>query len=173
MTQTTISAQAFKEQLTDTPKLLCIDVRTPAEFRASKLGCSRNLPLQTCTLSQFEKLELSEQQPVYLLCSTGKRAQQAQQQLTACGQTIICVEGGLNACRAAEIPLEEQAGVISLERQVRIVAGSFVVIGTVIGTFVHPTGYGLSAFVGAGLIFAGITDTCGMAMLLAKMPWNR
>ena len=63
--------------------------------------------------------------------------------------------------------------VMSLERQVRIAAGSLVVIGAVVGQFVHPGGFGLSAFIGAGLVFAGVTDTCGMGMMIAKMPWNR
>ncbi len=70
-------------------------------------------------------------------------------------------------------PLERgTTKVISLERQVRIVAGSLVVIGVVLGYFVHPWFVGLSAFVGAGLVFAGITDFCGMGLLLAKFPWN-
>lgn len=62
---------------------------------------------------------------------------------------------------------------MSLERQVRIAAGLLVVLGTALGYFVHPYLLGLPAFVGAGLVFAGITDTCGMGMLLAKMPWNQ
>lgn len=60
-----------------------------------------------------------------------------------------------------------------LERQVRIAAGSMVVAGAALGFFVHPFWIGLSAFVGAGLVFAGVTDTCGMGMMLAKMPWNQ
>ena len=63
--------------------------------------------------------------------------------------------------------------VISLERQVRIAAGSLVFIGVALGCFVHRGFYGLSAFVGAGLVFAGITDFCGMGLLLAKLPWNK
>ena len=62
---------------------------------------------------------------------------------------------------------------ISLERQVRIAAGSLVLTGVILGLFVHPAFFGLSAFVGGGLVFAGITDTCGMGMLLARMPWNQ
>ena len=62
---------------------------------------------------------------------------------------------------------------MSLERQVRIAAGFLVLMGAVIGHFVHLGGYGLSAFIGAGLVFAGVTDTCGMGMLIARMPWNR
>ena len=62
---------------------------------------------------------------------------------------------------------------IALERQVRIAAGSLVLLGVVLGAFVHPYLLGLAAFVGAGLVFAGVTDTCGMGMLLARMPWNQ
>ncbi|MFA5057319.1 MAG: DUF2892 domain-containing protein [Opitutaceae bacterium] len=62
---------------------------------------------------------------------------------------------------------------ISLERQVRITAGSLVVIGVLLGWFVHRGFYGLSAFIGAGLVFAGITDICGLCVLLAKLPWNK
>jgi hypothetical protein len=63
--------------------------------------------------------------------------------------------------------------VMSLERQVRIAAGSLVVIGAVVGQLLHPAGFGVSAFVGVGLVFAGVTDTCGMGMMIARMPWNR
>jgi hypothetical protein len=62
---------------------------------------------------------------------------------------------------------------ISLERQVRIAAGSLVLIGSALAWWVHPAFIGLAAFVGAGLVFAGATDTCGMGLLLARMPWNR
>ncbi len=62
---------------------------------------------------------------------------------------------------------------ISLERQVRIAAGTLVLVGSALGAFVHPYWIGLAAFAGAGLVFAGVTDTCGMAMFLARMPWNQ
>ena len=71
------------------------------------------------------------------------------------------------------MPVAEGKKAMSLERQVRIAAGSLIVVGAAVGCFVHPGGYGLSTFVGAGLVFAGLTDTCAMGMLIAKMPWNR
>ena len=83
------------------------------------------------------------------------------------------VEGGTKACEQAGLPLVRGKQVISLERQVRIAAGSLVLTGVILGWFVHPIFFGLSAFVGAGLVFAGVTDTCGMGLLLARMPWNR
>jgi hypothetical protein len=82
------------------------------------------------------------------------------------------VEGGTIACENAGLPLARGTKVMSLERQVRIAAGSLVLTGIVLGWLVHPYLIGLSAFVGAGLVFAGVTDTCGMGMLLARMPWN-
>jgi len=77
------------------------------------------------------------------------------------------------ACVEAGLPVVRGKKAISLERQVRIAAGSLVLLGAVLGSFVHPAFIGLSAFVGAGLAFSGITDTCGMGMILARMPWNQ
>ena len=96
------------------------------------------------------------------------------QKLEAAGFTnIVNVDGGTSALHAAGLPVVEANKVISLERQVRIAAGYLVVIGAVVGQFVHPGGFALSAFIGAGLVFAGMTDMCGMGMIIAKMPWNR
>jgi hypothetical protein len=78
---------------------------------------------------------------------------------------LACVEVGLPVVRGKKT--------ISLERQVRIAAGLLVLIGSLLGWLVHPVFIGLSAFVGAGLVFAGVTDTCGMGLMLARMPWNQ
>jgi hypothetical protein len=85
----------------------------------------------------------------------------------------VNIEGGTMAWTTANLPVVRGKKTISLERQVRIAAGSLVVIGCTLGFFVHPLGYVLATFIGAGLVFAGVTDTCGMGMLLARMPWNR
>jgi hypothetical protein len=68
---------------------------------------------------------------------------------------------------------KDAGGMISVERQVRIAAGAMVFTGVILGTFVYEGFYGLSGFVGAGLIFAGVTDWCGMGLLLARAPWNK
>ena len=86
---------------------------------------------------------------------------------------VVNVEGGTQAWDGAGLPVIRGKKSMSLERQVRIAAGFLVVLGTILGWLVHPGFYGISAFVGAGLVFAGITDTCGMGMVLAKMPWNQ
>ena len=112
---------------------------------------------------------------VYLLCQSGLRADLAIKKLAGEEDShYIIIDGGLNALKAAGMDIEKgSSNLISLERQVRIAAGALTVIGVVLGTFVNPYFYGLSAFVGAGLMFAGITNTCGMALALAKMPWNK
>jgi hypothetical protein len=82
-------------------------------------------------------------------------------------------EGGLNALKAAGInTISGSRKTITLERQVRIAAGSLTIIGVILSATIHPAFYGVSAFVGSGLVFAGVTDTCGMAMILARMPWS-
>ena len=114
---------------------------------------------------------LSEGQRAVLICRTGQRAAKAQEILAGAGTRAVVLEGGVER---ASCPLASAgAAGMSLERQVRIAAGSLVVLGVALGQLVHPAFYGLSAFVGAGLVFAGITDTCGMGMILARMPWNR
>ena len=86
---------------------------------------------------------------------------------------MINVEGGTLACVERGLPAVRGRKTISLERQVRIAAGAMVLLGAGLGWLVHPAFMGLSAFVGAGLVFAGLTDTCGMGLMLARMPWNQ
>jgi rhodanese-related sulfurtransferase len=110
---------------------------------------------------------------LYVICRSGSRGKQACEKFLAAGYTnIINVEGGTQAWDQSGLPVVRGKKAISLERQVRIAAGLLVLIGSVLGVF-YPYWIGLSAFVGAGLTFAGITDTCGMGMILARMPWNQ
>jgi hypothetical protein len=83
------------------------------------------------------------------------------------------LDGGVNGWVAAGFPVVRGPGKLSLERQVRIAAGALAAVGGILGAFVNPLFGLLAAFVGGGLVFAGLTDTCGMAMLLAKLPYNR
>ena len=96
------------------------------------------------------------------------------QKLEAAGFTNpVNVDGGTSAWQSAGLPVVIGKNVMSLERQVRIAAGSLVVIGVAFGQFVHPAGFGLSALIGAGLVFSAVTNICSMGKLIAKMPWNR
>lgn len=146
-----------------------IDVRTPAEFAAVHADGARNVPLDTVGMDC-----LTAGRRPYVICHSGKRAQQACEKLLAAGcAEVVCVEGGTQAWSAANLPVVRGKGAISLERQVRIIAGLLVLLGVVLSRLHHPGWVLLSGFVGAGLTFAGVTDTCMMASLLAKMPWNR
>jgi len=114
------------------------------------------------------------QEPIYFICKSGSRAAKACEKMQAAGVgNALSIDGGTEAWERAGLPVVRGKAAMSLERQVRIAAGSLVLIGLALGWFVHPYLYGLSAFVGAGLVFAGVTDWCGMGMLLARMPWNR
>lgn len=150
-----------------------IDVRTPVEFREVHVTFARNIPLDRLDAAQLAAGRQAAGQPLYVICRSGSRGQQACEKFCAAGYTnVVNVEGGTLAWDQAGLPVTRGQSAMSLERQVRIAAGSLVLIGTVLGTFAHPYWFGLAAFVGAGLVFAGITDTCGMGMLLARMPWN-
>lgn len=146
-----------------------IDVRTPVEFREVHVEFARNVPLD-----RLDAKQSGSGRPLYVICRSGNRAKQACERLLSSGVTdVVNVEGGMLAWEQAGLPVIRGRKAISLERQVRIAAGTLVLVGSVLGAFVHPYWIGLAAFVGAGLVFAGVTDTCGMAMLLARMPWNQ
>jgi rhodanese-related sulfurtransferase len=155
-------------------KIELIDVRTPVEFREVHVEFARNLPLDQLDPATFlHDRTGSNGGPLYFVCRSGGRAQQACERFQAAGfSNVLNVEGGTTACAEAGLPIVRGKKAISLERQVRIAAGSLVLAGVSLGWLVHPGFYGLSAFVGAGLLFSGLTDTCGMGMLLTRMPWN-
>ena len=151
-----------------------IDVRTPGEFSTLKIEGSVNFP--------FERLDpaallgqLGRNTPVYCICQTGTRSQLAAERLRAAGfSKVIHVDGGTNSWAAAGLPLVQGGRrVISLERQVRIGAGGLIVLGIFAGALGYPIGYGIAALIGAGLAYAGLTNGCGMSMILARAPWNR
>ncbi len=149
-----------------------IDVREFSEFNSERIADAQLMPL-----SNFEKHadEIDHSKPVYLMCRSGNRAKQAAEKLAKKGFTDIhVVEGGMVAWAGANLPVVKgESKVWSLERQVRFAAGLFVLTGILLGVFVTPYLYLLSAFVGAGLVFSAVTDTCGMGMILARMPWNK
>lgn len=150
---------------------LLLDVCEPGEHEAAHIPGATNVPLSRL---EGEAKGLDPNQAYVLACRSGKRARDAAERLGKLGFTRVSVlEGGIQGWEAAGLPVVRGSGVWSLERQVRTAAGSLVLVGAILGATVHPYAYGLSAFVGAGLVFAGVTDTCGMAMMLAKMPWNR
>jgi rhodanese-related sulfurtransferase len=173
MTVATITAKELHDNIKNGRNVQLIDVRTPAEFQEIHAATARNFPLEAFNpgdvLAQHPGPE-----PLYVICRSGSRGRQACEKLQAAGcQHVINVDGGTLAWDQAGLPVVRGRRTISLERQVRICAGFMALTGGVLAMLVHPGFAGLSAFVGAGLMFAGITDTCGMALILARMPWNQ
>lgn len=170
---TTISPQELSQRRNSGQLIDLIDVRTPVEFREVHVDFARNVPLDRLDAEALKSQGNGAAEPLYVICRSGSRGKQACDKLAAAGLNVVNVEGGTLAWDAAGLPVVRGKKAISLERQVRIAAGFLVLVGAVLAMTVHPYFAGLSAFVGAGLMFAGITDTCGMAMLLARMPWNQ
>lgn len=169
-----ISPECLNQLYESRQPIALIDVRTPAEFRDLHVPFAKNVPLDRLDAKQVaETINGARDQPLYVICQSGTRGQKACEKLAAAGIDAVNVEGGTLAWAAADLSVVRGKKTISLERQVRIAAGSLVLLGCGLGYFVHPLGYGLSVFIGAGLVFAGVTDTCGMGMLLARMPWNQ
>lgn len=166
-----VKAQEIKE-LMMSGECQVIDVREFSEFEAERIHNARLMPL-----SNFEKhaAEIDREKPVYLLCRSGNRARQAAERLLKKGfSDVHVVEGGMQAWEAANLPVVKgESRIWSLERQVRFAAGSIVLLGILLSIFLWQPFVWLSAFVGAGLVFSAATNTCGMALLLARLPWNQ
>lgn len=148
-----------------------IDVRSPAEFRAEHMPQSVNVPLDAI---QAGKHEGFGEKPLVVSCLSGKRSEAAAKILSEkLDVPVHSLAGGIEAWKAAGHDTVKGSGAISIERQVRIAAGAMVAIFSVLGLTVHACFFGVPIFIGCGLVFAGVTDTCGMGLMLAKMPWNR
>lgn len=168
----TITQVSPHDTPTDPAATLLLDVRTPAEFEEAHIAGSVLHPLGDLDAAEVNRLAQGKKNCV-VICRSGNRARQAAEKLTPQDLPQLSIlEGGIQAWEKAGLPLNRGAKTMSLERQVRIAAGALVFIGAILGYFVHPAWIALSGFVGAGLVFAGITDTCGMGMLIARMPWN-
>jgi rhodanese-related sulfurtransferase len=168
-----VSATEAQQQLTSSTSAVLIDVRTPGEFRSLHATPAINLPLDSIT-PEVVSGAIDGASKVYVICQGGKRSQSACEKLTEAGmENLVNVEGGTTAWQAANLPTVEGKGAISIERQVRIAAGLLVFVGVLLGAFVNALWLILPGFVGAGLAFAGISDFCGMGLVLAKMPWNK
>lgn len=170
MTLPTISPARARELASRGARL--IDIRGADEFARSHAQGAENHPLDTLRRGSGP---LSGVEPVVFLCRSGMRTSANSPRLAALREgEAYCLEGGLEAWRAAGLPVSEDRGApLEIMRQVQIAAGLLVLAGVVLGLTVAPAWFGLSAFVGAGLTFAGATGWCGMANLLALMPWNR
>ena len=171
----TISPAALAEIRRRGESIELLDVRTPAEYGEAHVDGARNVPLDRLDAKAIVAERTGRPGTLYVVCKSGGRSRQACEKLLAAGLTAVAsVEGGTAACEAAGLRLIRGRKAMSLERQVRICAGALVVLGVALAWFTQNQAWTLlSGFIGAGLVFAGVTDTCGMAMMLAKMPWNQ
>ena len=158
-----------------TEERLVVDVRTPGEYEEAHIEGSLHVPLGGLAPTAPRLAELAGDRPITLVCRSGKRAEEGRRLLLRSGlEQAECLEGGIEAWIATGHPVRRGEGTaMSLERQVRIAAGTLVALGSAATWLLDPAWIALPAFVGSGLVFAGITDTCGMGLLLARMPWNR
>lgn len=169
-------AELHRQRAADTAGTL-IDVRTPAEYAGGHVPGALLLPLGDLTVPRLNERRNHPGGPVYVLCQSGGRARRAIVQLAAAGVTdCVLVEGGTQAWQDAGLPLERTpggGGGLPIMRQVQIIVGALSATGALLALTVHPWFAGLPLLMGSGLLFAGITGFCGLAVLLAKMPWNR
>ena len=155
------------------PDTRLLDVRTPGEFEAEHIAGAYNVPLDTLA-EHGPEIRAGVSAPVVLVCRSGQRARRAEEALASAGmENLYVLEGGMTAWTAAGRPVRRGVPKMSLERQVRIVAGALAATGGLLALFVNPIFAVLPAFVGSGLVFAGVTDSCTMGMLLARLPYNQ
>ena len=159
--------QALREQ---GPAPFLLDVRSPLEFEGERIEGAHLIPLDELDARLDEVPGHAE---VAIVCRTGVRAMIAAEVLARAGRQARVLEGGMNAWRRARLPLREGRKRLPVDRQVQLIAGLMVLTGVALGTLVNPWLLAIAAFFGAGLTFAGATGTCGLALVLMKMPWNR
>jgi len=171
MTNYNIQADSLQEKLQDFRTQL-IDVRTQAEFSEGHIPRAVNIPLEEVP---HRLGDIATDGEVVITCASGARARSCKISHFAEDNNILVLEGGTYAWQKSGLPLVGTSGVSALPimRQVQIGAGGLILLGFLLAWLVHPFWLGLPVFVGAGLLFAGVSGFCGMALILARMPWNR
>jgi rhodanese-related sulfurtransferase len=173
MSKTSITVQELGAMLKDGKPIDLIDVRTPGEFQEIHVSVAKNVPLDRLSPEALGA-DRDTSRPLYVICRSGARGSQACAKLLQSGiGNVINVEGGTMAWDKAGLPVVRGKGVMSLDRQVRIAAGLLAFCGAVLALTLDRRWALLSGVVGLGLMHAGITNSCMMGMLLARMPWNQ
>ncbi len=155
-----------------------LDVRSVAEYRAGHIPGAQLIPVDQLSAdaltNTFKRPSLGREETLYISCHSGARAVQAAELLQQAGHgKLTLVEGGTQLWQQLGLPVERCVGALSLERQVQIAIGSLLVLKVLLGFSVHELFFALTAMIGIGLVIAGTTRWCGMARLIARMPWNR
>lgn len=169
MTSVNVSTAA---QWLKSGEAVLIDVREPGEYRAQHIAGSLNLPLGQCQVAALPDLAGRK---IILQCAGGTRSGKACSTLLNSQGDLpaYSLAGGLGAWKAAGFPVERQGHLLPLNQQVQLTVGLLVLVLTILGFMLHPYFHAGTALIGLGLINAGLTGWCGMAKLLALMPWNR
>ncbi|MFF9017004.1 rhodanese-like domain-containing protein [Streptomyces sp. NPDC014870] len=158
-------------------RLYVVDVRTPGEFASGHLPGAVNVPLDRIQDSVADLRGSAADGSLLLVCASGARSEKAAAALAAHGIAASSLSGGTRAWAAAGHVLEFPPGPVravwGMERQVRFTAGTLVLLGLALGLLVHPAFQLLSAGISGGLVFSALTDTCGMAVVLSRLPFNR
>ncbi|HUP38263.1 MAG TPA: rhodanese-like domain-containing protein [Candidatus Limnocylindria bacterium] len=165
----TITADALQALRGQGAGPLLLDVRSPIEFESERIEGALNVPLEALDARVDE---IPEGADLVVVCRTGVRATIAAESLARTGRRARVLDGGVQAWRRARLPLREGRKRLPVDRQVQLIAGAMVLIGVGLGLAVSPWFLALAAFFGAGLTFAGATGTCGLALLLMRLPWN-
>lgn len=166
-----ITSNQLLDFLESKKNILCIDVRNKNEFRAEHIGTFINIPLKH--LSQHTIQEKSYDH-IVVSCASGIRSKKAQEQLSKKFSNILNLEGGLNQWKHHQLPtVKGRVEGISVMRQVQIIIGIGVLTGVFGSLFIHSNFIWIAAFFGAGILFAGLSNTCALARLLGLMPWNK
>jgi rhodanese-related sulfurtransferase len=170
---TALAPEALRSWIVEHQDLVVIDVRSAAEFEAIHIRGSYNVPLPLLS-EHTDELAARLGSRVVLVCQSGARAEQARQRLGASGiDTAYVLTGGVPGFAAAGGDIVRGRDRWDLERQVRLVAGSLVVLGLTGGKFVSPKIRTLAGVIGAGLTFSAATNTCAMGQAISAMPWNK
>ncbi|MEO6447583.1 MAG: rhodanese-like domain-containing protein [Gemmatimonadaceae bacterium] len=168
-----VDPRATADMIRNAPDTRLLDVRTPGEFEAVHIPGAYNVPLHTMAEHAKEIRSVGDAQ-IILVCQSGNRARQADSALRSLGMSNLhLLDGGMIAWQAAGMTVNRGGKRMSLERQVRIAAGAIGAIGAILALGINPLFAAIPAVVGSGLVFAGVTDTCAMGMLLARLPYNR
>ncbi|GHC47226.1 rhodanese-like domain-containing protein [Streptomyces violaceochromogenes] len=156
-------------------ELTVIDVRTPGEYATGHLPDAHNIPLDHLDAALPALKVAAERGDLLVVCASGARSVEACRRLAEAGITAATLTGGTSTWTQLGHDVHRPVGVRApwpMERQVRLAAGSLVLSGLLAGRL-RPGARWISAGVAGGLVFSAVTDTCGMARLLAKLPYNR
>ncbi len=170
MPLTSVSPQVAQNMIAE--GALLVDIRSDDENARERIACARHVPMDRLKPGDAP---LEAGRTIIFHCRSGNRTQMNAQQLRACtGAEAYVLEGGLDAWKRAGLPVvQDRSQPLELQRQVQIAAGSIILLGMVLGTMLSPWFYLLAGFVGAGLVFAGLSGFCGLARVLMLAPWNQ